>query len=236
MSSAALIIEPRFNGPPDSANGGYTCGLLAQALPGIVEVTLRQPPPLGKPLVVVRADGSATLSDGDQVIAEVRRIEPLELTPPPAPTASEASACASRYVGFQSHNYPTCFVCGPQRAVGDGLRIFPGPCDGHGHVACTWTPDATLCDASGFAGVPLVWAALDCPGYFGAAEPGEPAVLGRMAVDLRQAPRVGDTCIIAGWSLGREGRKIHAATALYAEDGRLHAIAKQTWIKLTAAD
>ena len=47
-----MIIAPRFCGPQDSGNGGYTAGLLAKQLGGSVEVTLRQPPPLGRDLVV----------------------------------------------------------------------------------------------------------------------------------------------------------------------------------------
>ena len=35
-----VVIPRRFNGPPDSANGGYTAGLLGRALPGVSEVTL----------------------------------------------------------------------------------------------------------------------------------------------------------------------------------------------------
>ena len=42
-----LTIPAVYNGPPGSANGGVTCGLLAQAT-GLDEVTLRQPPPLGE--------------------------------------------------------------------------------------------------------------------------------------------------------------------------------------------
>jgi len=47
-----LVIDPRFNGPVGSANGGYTCGLVAGLLDGIAEVTLRRPLPLGRPLPV----------------------------------------------------------------------------------------------------------------------------------------------------------------------------------------
>ena len=36
-----LIIERRFNGPPDSGNGGYVCGLLATAVNREVKVRLR---------------------------------------------------------------------------------------------------------------------------------------------------------------------------------------------------
>ena len=43
-----MIIERRFNGPPDSGNGGIACGLLASTVDfPVPEVTLRLPPPLG---------------------------------------------------------------------------------------------------------------------------------------------------------------------------------------------
>ena len=29
---AAVIVPARYNGPPDSGNGGYTCGLVAAEL------------------------------------------------------------------------------------------------------------------------------------------------------------------------------------------------------------
>ena len=32
MNASTLTVPARFNGPPDSGNGGYTCGLLAEAL------------------------------------------------------------------------------------------------------------------------------------------------------------------------------------------------------------
>ncbi len=56
-----LTIARRFNGPPESGNGGYVSGRLAQAytaefgeLPedAKIEVTLRKPPPLETPLTL----------------------------------------------------------------------------------------------------------------------------------------------------------------------------------------
>ena len=38
----------------------------------------------------------------------------------------EAVAASATYPGFSAHPFPTCFVCGPERAEGDGLRLFPG--------------------------------------------------------------------------------------------------------------
>src|SRR5918996_2619259 len=51
-----VMIPARFNGPPATANGGYTCGLVARLLGVDAEVTLRRPPPLDRPL---RWDGAA---------------------------------------------------------------------------------------------------------------------------------------------------------------------------------
>ena len=48
-----LTIDPRYCGPPNSANGGYISGMLGQLLPGTAQVTLRKPPPLGKEMQIV---------------------------------------------------------------------------------------------------------------------------------------------------------------------------------------
>ena len=77
------------------------------------------------------------------------------------------------------------------------------------------------------------WAALDCPGFYGAAPPDyPPALLGRMTAEVTDRIRVGERCVVLGWGLGLEGRKIFAATALFGEDGRLVGRARQTWIRI----
>ena len=45
---AQIVIKSRFNGPPDSGNGGYVCGVVASAVEGPSIVTLRKPPPPGR--------------------------------------------------------------------------------------------------------------------------------------------------------------------------------------------
>ena len=44
----SVIIPSRFNGPPDSGNGGYSCGVLAAFIDGPARVRLHVPPPLDK--------------------------------------------------------------------------------------------------------------------------------------------------------------------------------------------
>ena len=43
---AVVSIPSRFNGPPLSGNGGYSCGVLAAFIDGPAQVRLHVPPPL----------------------------------------------------------------------------------------------------------------------------------------------------------------------------------------------
>lgn len=216
-----LTIDGRFNGPEGSGNGGYTCGLVAGLLGGTVEVTLRRPPPLDRPLDVEREGDRLLVRDGDALVAEAEPAS-VELDAPAAPSYGEAERASVRYPGFEEHAFPTCFVCGPAREPGDGLRIFAGPM-GDGRVASPWTPAEVAPE--------LVWAALDCPGAIavGYPERGE-TLLGRFAAKIEELPRIGERCVVVGWPLGEEGRKLYAGTALFGEDGRQLASAHATWI------
>jgi len=57
-------------------------------------------------------------------------------------------------------------------------------------------------------------------------------VLGRLAVQIFNKVRPSEECIVVGWTLSEEGRKIHSGTALYSVDGQLYAKGKATWIEL----
>ena len=138
-------IPARFNGPPDSANGGYTCGLVAAELHGGgVEVTLRAPPPLETELTVEHADGTVTVSDGETLVAEARSaaIDVGELPAPVTPEEAEAAVQAGLQTLDVGNPFPTCFVCGPRRDHGDGLDIFPVQLE-QGRFVATWTPEET---------------------------------------------------------------------------------------------
>ena len=214
-----MIIPPRYNGPPNSANGGYACGLMSEALGGGFEVTLLRPPPLGVDLDLVGHE----LRQGDVLIAEARRSPPFALDDVPAPVSLEEAEEASRhYPGFQHHAYPTCFSCGPERD--DGLRIFPGPVAGReGLVAAPWTPEEVRPE--------IIWAALDCPSGWAVDHfQREGVMLGRMAAGIRELPTVGERRVVVGWPVGEEGRKRHAGSALYTAAGEVMALARSTWI------
>ena len=227
-----IRIASRYCGPPDSGNGGYSAGLLAAQLSGAVEVTLRSPPPLETPLQVDTSPMAVRLLEGERLVAEARPTL-LELEVPEPPSFEHATELTRHYVGHRKHHFPTCFVCGPARAVGDGLRIFPGSEQPGENVAAPWTVDASLADVSGVVGPELVWAALDCVGYFAVGSPDYPvALLGRMTAEVLATPQVGEPCVVLGWSEGRDGRKLNAGTAVFGADRRLLGRARQTWIRL----
>jgi hypothetical protein len=234
--STRIAIDRRFCGPPDSANGGYTAGALAAFVRGPAEVTLRAPPPLGAPLEVdIQADAVA-LRQGSQLIAEARSTE-LELELPAAIDFDRAVRASALYPGFHRHPYPSCFVCGPQRAEGDGLRLFPGAVEGTAVAAAPWLPGADLCDADGNVEELFVWAALDCPSWWGHAAfaaQTAPILLGRLSARVLSRPRRDERCVVQGWGLSREGRRILCASAVFGEHGDLHAFARATWIEIKA--
>jgi predicted amidohydrolase len=55
-------------------------------------------------------------------------------------------------------------------------------------------------------------------------------VLGRMTARVYRIPEAGEECVVVSWPVGEDGRKLYAGTALFARDGELLALARQTWI------
>jgi hypothetical protein len=227
---SVVVVAQRFCGPETSGNGGYVSGLLGKALGGAVEVTLKAPPPLDTPLTLARTETGATLRHGEVALA-VARPQALDIAAPPAPALDEAEAASARYAGLKFHLYPHCFVCGPARAAGDGLRIFAGPSEDESRVIGPWIPEGLACDADGRVEPEFVWAALDCPGFFAFMKT-MPALLGRMNAQIYGRPRLGERCVVAGWKIASKGRKHDAASAVYSGAGDLLGLAKTTWIEL----
>jgi hypothetical protein len=74
---------------------------------------------------------------------------------------------------------------------------------------------------------------LDCPSWFGVScfhAWEERPLLGRLAVEIVEPPAVGARCVCVGWLVRRDGRKHHAGSALFAEDGALLALGRATWL------
>ncbi|HZZ30760.1 MAG TPA: hypothetical protein VFE10_02115 [Phenylobacterium sp.] len=233
---AKIVIAQQFCGPPNSGNGGYVCGVLAKDIEGPVTSVLRARVPLDVDLDLAMTDGAAVMTDAAGGL--IGRGDPAAaglLPDPPEPPGAEAAlAAGARHPGHGQRIHPICFTCGPERHEGDGLRVFPGQLDGApaGHVACLWTPDAAFADREGLVPTEVIWAALDCPGFFAwvVKEGRHGALLGTMTGEVVRRPKAGQACIVTAWPLSREGRKETAGVALFSTEGELLARGHQVWI------
>ena len=234
-----VTIDRRYCGPPGSGNGGYVCGITALALTdGAAEVRLRRPPPLDRPLRVERSDGAVALYDGDDLVSDGRPVA-LDLNVPDPVPFEEAVKAADAFdldAYRTGHAFPRCFTCGPDRDADDGLRLFPASAGrGDGVNVWPWVPGASLIDASGAVDAAVVWAALDCPSgfaWFGLPELTGPVVLAGMTAVVYQRPSPGDRLVAGGWPIAAEGRKLHAGSVIWSDDGEVVAANSATWILL----
>ena len=228
-----ITIPHRYCGPPESGNGGWVSGTVAAHVPTTalrpaVTVRLASPPPLDRPMSLTAeptADGGLAfrLVDGTHLVASAAASADLVDDVPPPVTLEQARAAEARYEGLADHPFPTCFSCGTGRDPEEALCLRPGPlADGTGRYAATWVPRE--------ASVPLVWAALDCPGGWSAGIAGRPMVLGTMAARVHGLPTPGEPHVVLAWQRGSEGRKHRSGSALFSATGELLARAEATWI------
>ena len=233
---AKIVIARQFCGPPNSGNGGYACGVIAKDIEGPATAVLRARVPLDADLHLRREDGVMELTDAEGALVGHGRPADAALLPKPpeAPSMRAARAAGERFAGHDQRVHPICFTCGPERREGDGLRVFPGQIEGApaGHVACVWIPDMAFSDAQGLVPSEVIWAALDCPGFFAwvAKEGRHGALLGTMTGEVLRRPRAGHEYIVMAWPLEREGRKETAGVALFAMNGEVLARAHQVWV------
>lgn len=247
--SDTLIIPSRFRGPPNSGNGGYVAGAIAERFPvrpdahddAAVEVTLRAPIPLDTPLEVqCSGESQLRLTLGEQLIAEAA---PARLAPDvPAPPSFTAARDAREHspalraglnhlipggIGF----HPVCVCCGADVPEGEGLRVFAAPVPGFDGVAAAWRPHPAFADVHGLLPARMVWTALDCPGQFAYFAAGiRTGLLGRMTARVLRPVAVDADYVVIGWRQEVERKKHFAGTALFDADGALCAYARQTWI------
>ncbi|HKV29387.1 MAG TPA: hypothetical protein VJT14_00040 [Candidatus Dormibacteraeota bacterium] len=227
-------IDKRYEGIPGVSIGGYVAGLAAKELGPSVAVTLSKAVPPGSTVTLERRDAQVLLSVNGELAATAA---PYQLeTPAPESVAPEAAERASeRYPGFDHHFFPNCFTCGPDRASGDGLRIFPGPVEGRPVVATLWRPPSSVWQTDRTVASEFLWAALDCPAIWGhivhgGAQADDRAVSGRLELH-QHAPVRGDApSIVVGWPIDRQGRKVIAGAAIFSESGTLLVEARQTMI------
>ena len=233
-----VVVARQFCGPPNSGNGGYVSGLLAQSIPGAATAVLRAIIPLDTTLDLTGDAAAATLSgEGAALIGEAKASAGETLpTPPATPTFEQAEAAGKRYFAFSRRFHPICFTCGPERAEGDGARVFVGPIEGApaGHVAGIWSAAPGFCGPDGLARPEIVWAALDCPGSIAWVElkGSGGGLLGTMTAEILRRPAQDEPVIITAWPIEQDGRKQFAGVAMFSQDGELMARAHQVWISM----
>lgn len=235
-TTKSLLIENRFHGPPDSGNGGYSCGMLGRFIDGPALVRLRIPPPLDAEMEIRRTDTGVELFHNDVLVGSAKAAV-VDIGVPSPPDFVGAEAASLAYRGFDAHFYPGCFVCGPERGHGDGLRVFAGPVADtdapEGMVAATWIPDESLANDSTKVESQYIWSVLDCPGAYAFPEPASGTILlGELAVSIKAPVSVGEKCVVTGWEIKHEGRKHFTGTALFGESGDCRAVAYATWFEV----
>jgi hypothetical protein len=226
-------IPGRFNGPPDSGNGGYSCGVLAAFMDGPCRIRLHVPPPLDAQLEIVDAgEGRLEMYDGDTLVGSAApATEAIDI--PAAPSLAQAREALTRFPGYHDHPLDTCFVCGPNREGHDGLGLFTGPVSDWDLLASTWVPAVDLLDQSGNVRPEVVWAALDCPGYFAAVGSElRMALLGELYAELRSPVPGEQDLVVYSWPISEDGRKLFAGAAIANAQGEVLACSRSTWIVL----
>jgi hypothetical protein len=213
---------------------GKLAAYLASTQPDVlasgVRVRLKQPPPLDRDLRIEQVDTGLALLDDTTLVAEAWGGS-LDLKIPDAVSLDVATQAARRFRGFEEHYFPSCFVCGPEREEGDGLRIFPGRLGDEHLFAAPWHPDVSLGDREGRVDPAFVWAALDCPGCFCFPQPDRAFVLlGEMTAAVLDPIEIDQPCVLLSWLIAKEGRKRMTGTAIYADSGRCHGFARAIWI------
>ena len=122
-----ITVSSRFCGPPTSGNGGYSCGMVDKQTDYVSEVTLRKPIPLDREMDVQKDGDQLRLMAGEELIATARPSSLDDFEVPPYLDFADALKSSKNFLGYQERPaFPTCFVCGIDRAEGDGLRIFAG--------------------------------------------------------------------------------------------------------------
>lgn len=218
-----LSVARRFCGPDESANGGWFCGHLAQAvgLGTTASVRLSSPPPLDQEMTVVPDGAAHRALAGEVQIARVSGIDPLPPHELVAPVSfARAVQAGPEYPGLREHPFGHCYSCGTQRRADDGLHLRPGPI-GPGRFAAGWAPHEPTTQN--------VWSALDCPGGWSLGVGGRPMVLGTMTAQIERLPRADEQLVVMAWAIASAGRKHTAGTALYA-GSELLAQARSVWI------
>jgi hypothetical protein len=239
MSTTTFTIPKQFCGPPGSSNGGYFCGTVASFFDYSVSIRLKAPPPLDTEMHIQRNSEQALVLAGKQVIAQVKRSDdPIE----PAPFISFDSAAQCSEEGLAgsliNHPFPECFVCGPNRTSGDGMRIFTGPDKNQSLHAASWNAHPAWSSDGCEVDIPFIWSALDCPSsgpaFATSIQPDSDIayVLGTLDIRVISRPKINETyAVVCAVDEGDE-RLYRTRVSLYANDSTLLATGAAIWVQV----
>lgn len=176
-------------------------------------------------------------------------------------------------IGPQSFGH--CFVCGHKRHWPNGLCLHARPAmrlDAapvpKGAIVSDWSlhesfqeciEDEAQASGEGYVRPELVWAALDCPGYYACCD-GQPALLANLTVThYKPLPVSLDGVFVAAWPLSQDGmsvrrlshgddqesnqpdaprpsdRKRHCRTVVIDREGTVYAEGKALWVLVSEA-
>ena len=188
-----LIIERRFNGPPDSGNGGYVCGLLATAVDREVKVRLRVPPPLETPLTVEPdTAGGWSLRAGATDVATATPAR-LEIDVPSPPPYVQSVWASQHYAGFRDHVFPGLLRLRTRTAAWRRAADLSRACSRRASSRRRGCRRTTSMQATARSRAIFHWAALDCPGYFAVAGRNQLMLLGEMHAHVDRRVHVGES-------------------------------------------
>ncbi|PJZ24875.1 hypothetical protein CH352_11920 [Leptospira hartskeerlii] len=236
------VLSQRFCGPPKTGNGGFTAGILVEAVrTNAAEIRLLNPTPVETSIIIESEKGQrgAIYDDSKKVLATLKSItyeDFPEYKLPLVPDLDDTKKISAFYPGFTTHPFPTCFVCGPKREISDGMRIFVGPAPEQigfeNLMAGHWLPDETVASENGLVRDAAIWGALDCPGGFSAVldEP-QLIVLSKIRGKIIERPKIGENYTVVSWRLQKMSRAFKVMTAIFKSDSkRLMAIAEALWL------
>lgn len=241
MMDAAVRIDGRYHGFPGIAIGGFAGGLLADRIGPAAEVTFRRPIPTGAPLELSATGDGVEFRVNGTVLAGATPAD-LDVDVPAPVSMADAERATQAYPGHRTHPYPSCFTCGPDRAAGDGLRVFPstveersGPQGGSPLVAAAWTPHPDHAGPDGTLPPAIVWSAVDCSSIWPvilATPPrsDEQVVTGRLAVRLDEPIRAGEPHVVTAWPVARRDGRWLAEAAVLDATGSTKAVARHTLV------
>lgn len=233
-----IVVPRQFRGPPYTANGGYICGVLSNAVGGRGSAMLRSGVPLDVEVILSETEeGGVALHNSEGALlgtAKPAADEAIPPTPPAPPSVAEAREAASRSPFAQRSLHRGCFSCCIEREDGEGLGVHVGQLEGSfsGHCAGVWTPHANFADANGEIPDEITWGALDCSGSMAWWIKTDTPVglLGTMAGEVLKKPKAGETYVVVAWTREVEGRKYFAGVALFDDKGETMARSGQIWI------